>query len=212
MPSCPSICFPGKKLTQFGLIFCATLAWSSPANCEEAATPKKSNNVLDSIPLKIAKEPKYASIPRSALLVLGTQGESKVWMVEDGKRLYLDKNANGDLTDDGPPIEPANVRDLKLAANPNPSWDFDYIADAITPANGPKHTEFRLRRWNYADNEVSYGLSITLQDALPMYAGWFSTFWAASPEVSVPVIHFGGPLKPQILRFKSLRLAPDLGD
>ena len=88
MPSCPSICFPGKKLTQFGLIFCATLAWSSPANCEEAATPKKSNNVLDSIPLKIAKEPKYASIPRYALLVLGTQGESKVWMVEDGKRLY----------------------------------------------------------------------------------------------------------------------------
>ena len=97
------------------------------------------------------------------------------------------------------------MRDLKWAANPNPSWDFDYIADAITPANGPKHTKFRLRRWNYGDKEDSYGLSITLQRRTPMYAGWFSTFWAASPE-AVPVIHFGGPLKPQILRFKEFAI------
>ncbi len=53
--------------------------------------------------------------------------------------------------------------------------------------------------------EDSYGLSITLQGRTPMNVVWFSTFWAASPE-AVPVIHFGEPLKPQMLRFKEFAI------
>jgi hypothetical protein len=73
-------------------------------------------------------------------------------MVEDGKRLFVDKNANGDLTDDGPPIRPSNVRSLDASR-----WDLNYLLDAITPANGLRHTHFDLRRWNYGDKEEGNG-------------------------------------------------------
>src|SRR5215469_12791653 len=79
----------------------------------------------------ILKEPAYQSTPRYCLITLGDASEVNVWMVEDGKRLFVDKNANGDLTDDGPPIEPSSPRDI--GGN---RWDFDYLLDAITPANG----------------------------------------------------------------------------
>src|SRR5260370_42508812 len=69
----------------------------------------KAKSMLDGIERKIIKEPKYVSSPRYALLVLGTKAESKVWLVEDGKTLYVDGNANGDLTDDGPPIAPSKL-------------------------------------------------------------------------------------------------------
>jgi len=100
---------------------------------------------------------------------MGNSGDVKVWMVEDGRRLFVDKNANGDLTDDGPPIEPSKVR--RLDAN---RWDFEYSLDAITPANGTRHSNFVLRRWNYNDKEDSYGLSLFVDGQMPMYAGWFT--------------------------------------
>ena len=34
-----------------------------------------------------------------------------------------------------------------------------------------------------------------------MYAGWFGTFWADSPEKS-SILHFGGPLEPRLIREK----------
>src|SRR5580704_11220635 len=92
-------------------------------------------NAVGHVDHTIIKEPKYQSTPKYSLITLGTSGDVKVWMVEDGRRLFVDKNANGDLTDDGPPIEPGNVRHLD--AN---RWDFTYKLDAITPANGSRHT------------------------------------------------------------------------
>ena len=144
----------------------------------------------------IIKEPTYQSTPKYSLITLGDSGDVKVWMVEDGKRLFVDKNANGDLTDDGPPIEPSNVRHLD--AN---RWDFEYVLDVITPTNGSRHTNFVLRRWNYEDKEDSYGLSLSVGGQMPMYAGWFGTFWSTNRE-KAPVIHFGGPFTPKLLRRK----------
>jgi hypothetical protein len=142
----------------------------------------------------IVKEPAYQSTPRYCLITLGDRGNVKVWMVEDGKRLYVDKNANGDLTDDGPPIEPSKVRDIGGGR-----WDFQYVLDAITPADGSRHTGFVLRRWNYNDPQDCYGLSLSVGDKMPMYAGWFGTFWSTNCA-EAPVIHFGGPFTPKVLR------------
>jgi hypothetical protein len=150
---------------------------------------KSSTSVLDSVERKIAKEPKYASSPRYALLVLGTGGESKVWLVEDGKTLYVDKNGNGDLTDDGPPIAQTNTS----------SRSSEYMFDEITPVDGPRHTNFRLSRWNYGETEDSYGLALTLGGTTPMYSGWFGPFWGSTSETA-QVFHFGGPLTPVKLR------------
>ncbi len=164
--------------------------------CATASTDKAcaSTNEVSHFDRTIIKEPTYQSKPKYGLLTLGNSGDVKVWMVEDGKRLFVDKNANGDLTDDGPPLEPGSVRDL--GAN---RWDFEYVLDAITPTNGSRHTRFVLRRWNYGDKEDSYGLSLSVDGQMPMYAGWFGTFWSTNRETA-PVIHFGGPFTPKLLR------------
>jgi hypothetical protein len=168
----------------------ATVCWLLPF----AYQTRGMTNMVDHYDRTIIKEPAYQTTPKYCLMTLGKRGDVKVWMVEDGKRLFVDKNANGDLTDDGPPIEPSEVRDL--GGN---RWDFKYELDAITPANGSRHTSFILRRWNYNDPEDSYGLSLSVDGQMPMYAGWFGTFWSTNRETA-PVIHFGGPFTPKLLR------------
>ncbi len=157
-------------------------------------------NVASHFDRGIIKEPSYESAPKYSLITLGNSGDVKVWMVEDGRRLFVDKNGNGDLTDDGPPIRPSKVRDL--GGN---RWDFEYLLDAITPTNGSRHTSFVLRRWNYNDKEDNYGLSLSVNGKMPMYAGWFGTFWSTNRE-QAPVIHFGGPFTPKLLRRKEFTI------
>lgn len=161
---------------------------------------RASTNMATHADRTILKEPKYQSSPKYSLITLGDSGDMKVWMVEDGKRLFVDKNGNGDLTDDGPPIEPSSVRKMDAAR-----WDFQYVIPALTLTNGSRHTNFVLRRWNYGDPEDSYGLSLSVNDQMPMYAGWFGTFWSTNPATA-PVIHFGGPFTPQMLRRKEFTI------
>src|SRR5262245_16194099 len=49
----------------------------------------------------IAKEPTYKSRPQYCLLVLGAEAKFRVWLVQDGGALYVDRNGNGDLTEAG---------------------------------------------------------------------------------------------------------------
>jgi hypothetical protein len=186
--------FPGL----FTALVCVSTLAAEPGQADQASktAPKPAAISLEKIDRILTKEPKYLAKPKYSLLVLGTAGKVKVWMVEDGKRLFVDKNANGDLTDDGPPLKPKEERKLGPG-----SWDFNYMLETIAPADGSRHTSFRLRRWNYGDDEDSYGLSLTLDDHIPMYAGWFGTFWSAKAETA-PVVHFGGPLTPKLLRAK----------
>src|SRR5687767_4878062 len=66
---------------------------------------------LSKIERKVVKEPAYQNKPQYALLVFGPDAATRVWLVADGEKTYLDRNGNGDLTDAG------EVVDLK---NPNP--------------------------------------------------------------------------------------------
>ncbi len=143
-----------------------------------------------------ANEPAYESTPAYSLMVFGPDGETAVWMVEDGRRLYVDRNANGDLTDDGPPVSLDDVRTLG-----KDRWDSGYHLEAPISDGESRHTDFELRRWNYGKDRDSYGLSLAVDGRSPMYAGWFGTFWSERPE-SAPVIHFRGPLTPVMLRGK----------
>lgn len=185
--------------------------------------PQGSSRIVETFDRTLRKEPEYQSTPKYCLLLLGAGGDVKVWMVEDGKRLYIDKNANGDLTDDGQPIEPSNTRKLG-----DGSWDFNYLFDGFSVDGGLGFSDFNLRRWNYGGKHDSYGLSLALEGTgrtltkgkllfqdtqlatnlklslsgqIPMYAGWFDTFWSPEPK-EAPVIHFGGPLTPKMLREK----------
>ncbi|HKA54582.1 MAG TPA: hypothetical protein VKJ47_13060 [Candidatus Binatia bacterium] len=50
----------------------------------------------------IGKEPAYRSKERGyCLLVFGREAKTRAWLVFDGDDLYVDRNANGDLTEEG---------------------------------------------------------------------------------------------------------------
>ena len=57
---------------------------------------------LTKLDRSIAAEPIYESAsPRYCLLVFGPERKTRVWLVHDGNSLYIDRNANGDLTEAG---------------------------------------------------------------------------------------------------------------
>jgi hypothetical protein len=56
---------------------------------------------LPKIDRTIAKEPTYRNRPKYCLLVLGPEAKTRVWLVQDGNVLHIDRNANGDLTEKG---------------------------------------------------------------------------------------------------------------
>jgi hypothetical protein len=63
-------------------------------------TPTISATDLTKIDRKIAKEPVYQTKnPKYCLLVFGLDAKTRVWLVQDGDTLYVDRNGNGDLTE-----------------------------------------------------------------------------------------------------------------
>lgn len=156
------------------------------------------DRTLAGIDRTIVREPEYHHQPRYALMVLGAEAMAAVWIVEDGKKLYVDRNGNRDLTDDGPPISATNERVFESTDGAH--WDMDYVLDEFRLPNGSRHTDFRLAHWNYNDPEDKYGLGLTLDGTVPMYAGWVP-FLKDSPE-DAPVVHFGAPVAPRMIRYK----------
>ena len=56
---------------------------------------------LTKVDRAIAKEPAYRAKPRYCLLLFGPEAKTRVWLVQDGDTLYMDRNGNGDLTEAG---------------------------------------------------------------------------------------------------------------
>src|SRR6516165_9330594 len=54
---------------------------------------------LAAIDRRFVKEPTYQSKPRYCLLVFGPEAQTRVWLVQDGDVLYVDRNGDGDLTE-----------------------------------------------------------------------------------------------------------------
>src|SRR5262245_53850916 len=72
------------------LALAAALAWASGATAAD----------LSKLDRNIKKEPAYKGKPRYCLLVFGPEARHSVWLVLDGDTLYVDRNGNGDLTEE----------------------------------------------------------------------------------------------------------------
>src|SRR5438045_5964676 len=61
---------------------------------------------LNKIERTIAKEPAYQTkSPKYCLLVFGPDAKDRAWLVQDGDTLYVDRNGNGDLTENGKQVK-----------------------------------------------------------------------------------------------------------
>lgn len=159
----------------------------------------------------VAREPDYRGSPRYCLLVFGPGADTRVWLVEDGETLYVDRNANGDITEAGESVAPSERRELKIIRDGKVVLyrQRAHSLDVLSPADGSgPHTEFRLSRYRIGDEPAKYVLSVRVDGTILQYAGWRPLF--ADSREKAAVVHFGGPVVPQPIRRKALSLTgPD---
>jgi hypothetical protein len=124
---------------------------------------------LRNVDRRIANEPKYsADRPLFGLLVFGPAAQKRVWIVLDQSNpkserydlMYVDLNANGDLT------EPAERFAGKLEGN-----DFRFrFPDLKDPVTGALHTHFTARVSSAPAPTIM--LSLVWRDGLKMGGGY----------------------------------------
>jgi hypothetical protein len=132
----------------------------------------------------LRKEPAYKATPTYGLLLLGRTAETAVWVVRDHDTLYVDRNANGDLTERG---------------------------EAFLPAREDGSVTFRVERlWVPGVPRQHTNLEVTVQ--LPSKKRRRRESWTVRLDVEgryqqrgnltpaqapgrAPVLHFGGPLR-----------------
>ena len=141
---------------------------------------------LTKIDRTIKKEPAYQSkTPKYCLLVFGPEAKTRVWLVLDGDTLYIDRNGNGDLTDEGEHVE---KKKGKLA---------QFMAGDVLDVDGKtKHTGVLVMQ------QTEEGQTLTFVTAM---VGGKHTFMAgldssgllqlADKPQDAPIIHFGGKLR-----------------
>jgi hypothetical protein len=153
-------------------------------------------------------EPAYRGKPGYCLLVFGPRAATRVWLVTDGETLYVDHNANGDLTEPGEAFAPAS-RSQSTALEDGkelPYREWVHEVGDVQPADGSgKHTGLRLVRFQSGDRPAEHVLSVRYRGATLQYAGWGPLF--AGSREQAPIIHLGGPVIPRPLRGAKLSLS-----
>jgi hypothetical protein len=147
---------------------------------------------LTKIDRTIAKKPAYQSkSPSYGLLVFGPEAKSRAWVVLDGDCVYVDRNCNGDLTEEGERLVIKNPKRNKK--KPGTSSAVDSVSVVIKDRDGAKHRiTFRL---------TSTGVGVDAKCHGSQYVG--STYrddlvFAARPQ-DAPIVHLNGPLTLQLV-------------
>jgi hypothetical protein len=175
---------------------------------------------LAKIDRTIKKEPAYKGRPKYCLLVFGPEAKTRVWLVLDGDTLYVDRNGNGDLTEQGErvampafkkPEEPGAIAAQREAkAGDIHDGRFTHTDLEITQARlAPDWKEHDregelIRRFFLRSNPdgLLYGVSLSVElrsgQGRVQFVAVADTqgclCFADSPGAA-PVIHFDGPLQ-----------------
>jgi hypothetical protein len=183
---------------------------------------------LSKIERKIVKEPAYRSKPKYCLLVLGPEAKTRVWLVQDGDTLYVDRNGNGDLTETNEKVSAEKKDDAEEGV---------YTFKAGDLRDGERlHKELTLyvqKLDPFADREAAIkeflkknpkgrGYTLSLEVEIPGRRGnalggrvqqqtspldGTGVLQFAGHPQDAPIIHFGGPW--QVTLFGSHQLTID---
>jgi hypothetical protein len=171
---------------------------------------------LSKIERTIAVAPKYSAEQQFyALLVLGTDMSKKIWFVVDDDTLYVDKNGNGDLTEDGekfqaPPksgLASSLVRDthswnhLKLDKRYTDVRVHWGLVNMAYPATNPVMERFMETARRTPHPNLS---GIRIKIAGTRWQACNAMF--ATSAAKAPILHMDGPLTLGVLGILSRRL------
>jgi hypothetical protein len=171
---------------------------------------------LAKIDRTIVREPTYRSAVKYCLLVFGPEAKSRVWLVQDGGTLYVDRNGNGDLTEAGERVaarkgdytnpdeglisfEGGDVRDGTLThKNLRVSvLKLDYLADTDEQvkaylAKDPKARRYSLWIEVEMPGRKGNGVGGRVEQYVSVRDNHDFLRFGDRPQ-EAPVIHFGGP-------------------
>jgi hypothetical protein len=160
---------------------------------------------LSKVDRTIVKEPSKLSQPLYCLLVFGPRAEVRIWMIKDGERLYVDRNANGDLTEPDESFAPTERRQLTTMTDgkPVPYRELKYHVGDLTPARGArKHSRLEITQYQIGDAPPDVVLSVFVDGSIKEYAGWSPLFRESRERAGI--VHFGGPMSVQPIRYRSI--------
>lgn len=141
---------------------------------------------LTKIDRTIHKEPTYEGRPKYCLLVFGLEAKTRVWLVLDGETLYVDRNGNGDLTEEGERFAPQKT-DWQNPGQPRIFKYFFEVGDIAAADQktkfGPLWILFQGTAKAVHENEGTIGVGGHRANKVPF-----------SARTDAPIIHFAGPL------------------
>jgi hypothetical protein len=176
---------------------------------------------LSTLDRSIHKEPAYAGKPRYCLLVFGPDARERVWLVQDGDTLYVDRNGNGDLTEPGEKIAAATDAAPKEDGHAFEAGDVTVggkvhkgLTVGLTPlkrfADNPALAEIAVIRDAFKADPGAVVARVGVDVASTRFtgagvgkrigqsAGFYDlggVFAFAATPAAVPVVHFDGPLQ-----------------
>jgi hypothetical protein len=172
---------------------------------------------LNKIDRTIAKEPAYQTKNvKYCLLVFGPEAKHRVWLVQDGDTLYVDRNGNGDLTEAGKKVT-AKKGDFTNAVEGVYEFEVGDIPEGKLLHKGLRVQIAKLETWADREEVIKRQLAkepqakaclVYLEVEMP---GWKSfglegrvmqtscpwdhrgvSAWSDRPETA-PIVHFRGP-------------------
>jgi hypothetical protein len=168
---------------------------------------------LTKIDRSLRKEPVYQSKhPQYCLLVFGPEARVRAWVVLDGDTLYLDRSANGDLTDPGNCIgryRPEVTRDAEIVR--------DFLLEGASRPGGagrepmfsvlPGVTKVRITQrlpWDvpadaYDERFWREQRTAVEVDSAGAYDQVAFVAFAARPQ-DAPILHFSGPMRVSLVQ------------
>lgn len=133
------------------------------------------------VPRPLLKEPDYrADSPEYALLLFGARADLRVWMVLDRDAVYLDRNGDGDLTQDGERF--ASTNDCRNVTITSPDGARYVITSVSRIETEIKDQQERL---------LIVNVDLPGPPAFRQYCGVVLQDSAAKTHLA----HFGGPLR-----------------
>jgi hypothetical protein len=129
-------------------------------------------------------EPAYKSdSPRYCRLVLGPEAKESVWLVIDGESLYVDRNGNGDLTEDGE----------RITRSPPGPGGSGFEVPILFVGRKDEYTKL-IVYWDRQPAAKTFTVEVMVEVG-KRYVQYANFKAEALPPDAAPVIHFGGPLE-----------------
>jgi hypothetical protein len=145
---------------------------------------------LAKIDRTITREPTYQTkTPKYCLLVFDPEAKTRMWLVLDGKDLYVDHKGDGDLTGANQRVQSASGQFFKIGTITLADGKTRYYGMTVRVYKDGRVRVFLQRKGDFSHRK-DYG-----KDALEQFVGGKEhDFRFADRPQDAPIVHFDGPL------------------